>query len=90
MFKKKFHPYRYLHFFPLLFLLFSCGQQEHESDRFLPDEGIHISDAYARPGSTDGNSAVYFLISNGYTDADTIESVDSNTAEIVEIHESYE
>ncbi|HMB98422.1 MAG TPA: copper chaperone PCu(A)C, partial [Balneolaceae bacterium] len=42
------------------------------------------------PGSVDGNSAVYFLISNGYTETDTITSVKSEIAQISEIHETYE
>jgi periplasmic copper chaperone A len=80
--------------FPLLILLqlISCSKKEPQSGSadLIPQEEIHISDAWARPGSVDGNSAVYFLISNGYTEPDTIASVKSEIAEISEVHETYE
>lgn len=79
---------------PLLILIafFSCNKKESQSDssETLPKEGVHISEAWARPGSVDGNSAVYFLISNGYTEPDTIVSVKSEIAQISEVHETYD
>jgi len=84
-------------FYPLLCLLIllpllSCNKDKRNSDssELLPEKGFHISNAWARPGSEDSNSAVYFLITNGYTQPDTITSVQSETAQISEVHESYE
>lgn len=76
----------------ILLTIISCNEDESqsESSQLLPKEGVHISEAWARPGSVDGNSAVYLLISNGYTESDTITSVNSEIAQISEIHESYE
>jgi len=76
----------------ILLQMISCTKNEPQSGaaEIIPQNEIQISDAWARPGSVDGNSAVYFLISNGYTEPDTIVSVKSEIAQISEVHETYE
>ncbi len=75
---------------PVIFFLISCGENTPESETVLPEPGIHVSDGWARPGAEDGNSAVYLLVTNGYSKQDTIQSVETEVAGIVEVHESYE
>lgn len=56
----------------------------------LPDEGIDIQDAWARPGRMDGVSAIYMIVLNGSVEADSLISIFSPVAGRVEIHETYE
>lgn len=72
-----------------LILFFAC-QQEEESFRQSEGEGIEIEGAWARPGSEGGTSAAYFLITNFEDEADTLRSVQSDVAQLVEVHESYQ
>jgi hypothetical protein len=55
----------------------------------LSQQAIIIKDAWARPGAKNANSAVYFVIQNNSSKADTILGAKSKRAEIVEIHESF-
>lgn len=63
--------------------------EENEPVEFSTD-GIEITDAWARPAREDGNSAIYMEIKNGSMDADTLLSLSSPVAGMVEVHESYE
>lgn len=80
----------------LLISFLSCGNdnknQPSESIQTfeLPDDGIEIKNAWARPGSEMGVTAIYMTILNGSLEADSIVSVSSPVAGMVEIHESYE
>lgn len=76
----------------VLLLLAGCEQEnEYGRDSALEDQsGIHIEDAWARPGSEDRISAAYFLLTNFGDETDKLLSVESEIANNVEIHESYE
>lgn len=83
----------------LFFFFASCAQNnESGSSRLQPgpqaqqieSEGIHIEGAWARPAEEGRISATYFLISNFSDEADTLLSVESDAAQLAEIHESFE
>jgi periplasmic copper chaperone A len=73
-------------------LIIGCGgESEPQSDSAeISGEGIHIEGAWARPASEGRMSAAYFLITNFENENDTLISVQSDVAQLVEIHESYE
>jgi len=79
-------------FILLLLFAFSCaGESEQEqTDVEFSGEGIDIQGAWARPASEGRMSAAYFLISNFNEEDDQLIGVESDVAELVEIHESYE
>ena len=76
----------------------SCSQTEESEQAVnenvqkfdLPDDGIAIKDAWSRPGSENGVSAIYMTILNGSAESDSIISINSPVARMVEIHETYE
>lgn len=80
----------------LLISFISCASEQGEettdnSEQFeLPDDGIEIIDAWARPGQVNGVSAIYMNILNGTTVVDTLVSISSPVAGMVEVHETYE
>jgi copper(I)-binding protein len=47
---------------------------------------IKVSDIWARPGLAGGNSAVYFVITNGTGGTDSLISASSDVADAVELH----
>ena len=53
-----------------------------------PKNGLTISDAWARPGLADGNSAVFFVIDNPEKGEDSLLSADSDVAAAVELHKT--
>lgn len=53
-----------------------------------PTGGITISGAWARPGFSGGNSAVYFIIENSGEQADSLLSAEANVSQHVQLHES--
>lgn len=75
-------------------VLFSgCGSEsnspnESDSTNEVVLGKIAIDNAWARPGSEQGKSAVYLRISNGTASTDTLHSFSSDAAESVELHES--
>lgn len=77
-----------------LFLLTnSCSNENRESQAAefdLPDSGIEIADAWARPGRMNGVSAIYMNVLNGSAETDTLISLSSSIAGLVELHETYE
>ncbi|MHB8930291.1 MAG: copper chaperone PCu(A)C [Melioribacteraceae bacterium] len=62
--------------------LFSQPITNHQSP-------ITIKDVWARPGAKNANSALYFVVQNNGSKADTILGAKSKYAEIVEVHESF-
>lgn len=72
----------------------SSGEQQQEQSQTQPEmtegEGIQIEDAWARPAFEGRMSAAYFLVTNFETEPDTLLSVESDVALVVEVHESYE
>lgn len=79
----------FLLFSSFAFLFFACQPEEQSSEQ-LVGEGIHIEGPWARPGSEGRNSAAYFLITNFEEEADTLLSIQSDVAQLVEVHESYQ
>lgn len=88
----------YLLTITVLFLLYlymgGCsGQQDTasgEPEVELPDEGIAITDAWARPGRVNGVTAVYLNAANGSAVDDTLVTLSSPQAGLVELHETFE
>lgn len=80
----------------LLISFFSCtSEQENQTAESteqiqLPSDGLEIKDVWARPGRTGGVSAIYMSILNGSSESDTLMSLSSPAAGMVEIHETYE
>lgn len=72
------------------FLITSCNSDTSESQGRFEGEGITIEGAWARPAGEGRISAAYFLISNFEEEPDTLISVQSDAARMVEIHESYQ
>jgi copper(I)-binding protein len=50
--------------------------------------GLVITNAWARPGTVNGNSAVFFKIENPINEADSLSEVTCNSADRAEIHRS--
>lgn len=80
----------------LLILFFSCtSEQKHQTAEFtqqiqLPSDGLEITSVWARPGREGGTSAIYMSILNGSAKTDTLISLSSPAAGMVEVHETYE
>jgi copper(I)-binding protein len=51
-------------------------------------EGVLVSEAWARPAPQGANGAVYFVIENNSSQADSLVGVSGDIAEAVEMHES--
>lgn len=81
--------YLYLLSFTLLFAI-SCIGETEKNEPEITGDGVQIEGAWARPASEGRMSAAYFLISNFELESDTLVSVESDVAQLVEIHESYE
>lgn len=80
-------------FTTLLLLTISCSSDQTElqtPEIELPDSGIEIAGAWARPGRLNGVSAIYMNVLNGSADTDTLISLSSSAAGLVELHETYE
>ncbi len=83
---------------PLYLLVFcaliisSCTGQSDRTDEsaLITGEGIHIEGTWARPATEGRMSATYFLITNFEDEPDTLIGVQSDVAQLVEIHESYQ
>lgn len=54
----------------------------------LETQDITVTNAWARPGKTGGNSAIYFTITNALPDADTLLAVEGDAADSIELHRS--
>lgn len=83
--------------FSFLIFFLSCTNEESvpettgETEQIeFPTKGIEITDAWARPGTESGNSAIYMNILNASSVADTLISISSPVARMTEVHESYE
>jgi periplasmic copper chaperone A len=79
---------------PVILLISSCsgGEEPAQAERefTLPDDGIELVDAWARPGRENGVSAVYMHVLNGSADIDTLKALSSSVAGLVELHETYD
>jgi len=56
---------------------------------FPPEDKIKIKDAWIRPSSENMATALYFIIENNSSKADTLFQADCDFAGKVEIHETY-
>ena len=86
-----------LKYLPLLFISFlivSCAAEESDQDGNivyeLPESGIAIENAWARPGRINGVSAVYLDLLNGSTESDTLIELSAPVAGLVELHETFD
>lgn len=61
-----------------------------ETDIEIPDSGILITDAWARPGRENGVTAVYMNVANGSAETDSLTALSSPVSGMVELHETYE
>lgn len=75
--------------FVLLFAI-SCSGEAEQQEQVIDGEGVQIEGAWARPASEGRMSAAYFLITNFEESDDALIGVESDVAELVEVHESYE
>lgn len=66
---------------------FQACQKSEQVD--LDKETISISDSWMRPGVKDRNSAAFMKITNNTDSPDTLFSIKSDLAELVELHETY-
>jgi periplasmic copper chaperone A len=71
---------RIIIFLVMLIALTACANQSSQS------QAISIEDAWARPGISGGNSAVYFVIENPSQQADKLLKAEADIAQFVELH----
>lgn len=75
-------------------ILVSCTPDESEITEQkvfeLPESGIVIENAWARPGRVNGVTAVYLELLNGSTETDTLQQISSPVAGLVELHETFD
>jgi len=71
-------------------LLSGCSSTQKEQPRQKSLSGnLEISKIWARPAGQGVNSAAYFTVYNGTTQADTLIGIASEDAANAEVHESY-
>jgi copper(I)-binding protein len=68
----------------------SCQQNENETEQTLNDKSVIITNTWMRTGVQNRNSAAFMKITNNTDIDDTLYSVSSDLAKVVEIHETYE
>lgn len=56
---------------------------------FFQDNSIKISDPWVRPAFENSNSAIYFQIENNSGKSDFLTGVESEIAQLTEIHETF-
>ena len=56
---------------------------------FNPGDDIVIKDQWIRPGSEKMATALYFTLENNGSEVDTLYAVETDIAEMVQIHETY-
>lgn len=66
----------------------SC--QQNKNEQTLNDKSVIIANTWMRPGVQNRNSAAFMRITNNTDIDDTLYSVSSDLAKVVEIHETYE
>ena len=68
----------------------SAKQHETETSKHISEKPVLVSNQWMRPGSKNRNTAAFMSITNNMEVDDTLYSVESNLAKVVELHESYE
>jgi copper(I)-binding protein len=81
--------YLYLLVFALFFAI-NCGGETEQQEQVVDGEGVEIEGVWARPASEGRMSAAYFLITNFEESDNALIGVESDVAQLVEVHESYE
>ncbi len=82
-------------FFPVIFLLLAllvmtgCNNNKEKKEAVPEKEELSIKNPWIRPGAENRNSAMYFEIYNNTAKSDTLYSVESSLAKLVQIHETY-
>lgn len=83
-------------FLAVLFLFVCCNQNDKIKSNKIPvieftssDGTIALFDPILRPSAKGMNSAIFLTIKNNSPNADTLYSVESDIAELVEVHETY-
>lgn len=71
----------------LVFTSFQACQKSDQAD--LGSEKKIISDTWMRPGVKNRNSAAFMKITNNTNSPDTLFSIKSDLAQLVELHETY-
>ena len=56
---------------------------------FNPGDDIVIKDQWIRPGAENMATALYFTLENNGSEADTLYTVETDIAKMVQIHETY-
>ncbi len=67
----------------------SCQNKKEKSEIAPLSKGLIIQNPWIRPGSENRNSAMYFEILNNTEKDDTLYSVESDLAKVVQIHETF-
>lgn len=76
-------------------LLLSCGdtddkkQQTVDESKKISEAELTIENPWIRPGTQNRNTALFLVINNQTDKADTLYDVESDVAQVVEVHESY-
>lgn len=80
----------------LLTLFFlSCGDNSDKKDQAVEENEkisaaeLTIENPWIRPGTQNRNTALFLIINNQTDNADTLYDVESDVAQVVEVHESY-
>lgn len=85
---------KYLALIFITLLVFSCASDDSDQagniTYELPDNGIAIENAWARPGRINGVSAVYLDLLNGSSESDTLIELSAPVAGLVELHETFD
>ena len=78
----------------IIFTLLSCSSDEVDQNGQtvyeLPENGISIEQAWARPGRLNGVTAIYLDLLNGSSAPDTLLHLSSPVAGLVELHETFD
>ncbi len=71
----------------------SCNSEQNQTrtaEYVLPDDGIAVEGAWARPGRENGVTAVYLNVLNGSAETDTLIALSSPIAGLTELHETFD
>ncbi len=88
-----FHLYIPSFLFLAFLFVISCNSEQNQigtTEYVLPDDGIVIEGAWARPGRENGVSAVYLNVLNGSSETDTLIALSSPIAGLTELHETFD
>ena len=70
----------------LLIFVTACGNKKEDE---TPSGSLDAEDRWVRPAMSGGNTTAYFSYTNTLDVSDTLQSMESNAASEVQVHESY-